>query len=146
MDLPAKAIVDLDYAFRNAVTDGLLQATDVDIVACRQYLGIIAQANGIALESDGYPTNQHSSMSVSKAFAFLASQQQVQQSIINLHNKLLAHNIWLWKRGAIEEHLGLTGKTEQIWADFTNQLQTTSLNTLVPDHTEISACINWLMN
>lgn len=70
MDLPTKAIVDLDYAFRNAVTDGFLQAADADLAACHQHMGQIAAANGIALEADGYPTNRNSSMSASDAIAF----------------------------------------------------------------------------
>lgn len=146
MDLPTKAIVDLDYAFRNAVTDGFLQAADADLAACHQHMGQIAAANGIALEADGYPTNRNSSMSASDAIAFLAAQQPIQQNIINLHTKLLAHNIWLWKKGAIEAHIGLAGKTEQIWANFVNQLQANPLNVVATDHAEITACITWLTN
>lgn len=146
MDLPTKAIVDLDYAFRNAVTDGFLQAADADLAACHQHMGQIAAAKGIALEADGYPTNRNSSMSASEAIAFLAAQPPIQQNIINLHTKLLAHNIWLWKRGAIEAHIGLAGKTEQIWANFVNQLQANPLNVAAIDHAEITACITWLTN
>jgi putative ATP-dependent endonuclease of OLD family len=146
MDLPTKAIVDLDYAFRNAVTDGFIQAADADLAACHQHMGQIAAANGIALEADGYPTNRNSSMSASEAIAFLAAQQPIQQNILNLHTKLLAHNIWLWKKGAIEAHIGLAGKTEQIWANFVNQLQANPLNVAATDHAEITACINWLTN
>ncbi|MCF8428301.1 MAG: AAA family ATPase [Bacteroidia bacterium] len=146
MDLPTKAIVDLDYAFRNAVADGFLQPADPDLGACHQHMGHIAVVNGIALEADGYPTNRNSSMSTSDAIAFLAAQQPIHQNIINLHTKLLAHNIWLWKKGAIEAHIGLTGKTEQIWANFVNQLQANPLNVAAIDHAEITACINWLTN
>ena len=144
MDLPTKAIVDLDYAFRNAVADGHLQVNDVDILACHQLFAQIAQPNGIALEADGYPTNKHSSMSASKAFAFLALLPQVQQNIDNIHRKLLGHDIWIWRKGAIEDHLGLTGKTEQVWANFVNQLKTNNLSIVATDHIEITNCINWL--
>lgn len=146
MDLPTKAIVDLDYAFRNAVKDGFLQAADADIIACHQHLGQIAAANGIALEADGYPTNKLSSMSASKAFAFLATQQPLQQNILNIHAKLLAQNIWIWKKGAIEDHLGIVGKTEQVWANFVNQLVNNNLNVVATDHAEITACMTWLTN
>lgn len=146
MDLPAKAIVDLDYAFRNAVSDGFLQAADPDLSACHQQMGQIAAANGIALEADGYPTNRNSAMSASKAIALLAAQIPIEQNIINLHAKLLAHNIWLWKKGAIEEHLGLAGKSEMIWANFVYQLEANPLNTVATDFTEITACITWLTN
>lgn len=146
MDLPTKAIVDLDFAFRNAVNDGFLQVTDPDLAACHAQMGQIAVAHGIALEADGYPTNRNSSMSTSEAIAFLAAEPAVQQNIINLHTKLLAHNIWLWKKGAIEAHIGLEGKTEQVWANFVNQLQLNPLNEVAIDHTEITNCITWLTN
>lgn len=146
MDLPTKAIVDLDYAFRNAVGDGYLLATDADLLACQQHLAQIAGANGISLEADGYPTNRNSSMSASDAFAFLANQPNVQPNIDNLHIKLLANNIWLWKRGAIEQHLGIHGKAEHIWANFVTNLKANPLNVAVTDHTEITACVNWLLN
>lgn len=144
MDLPSKAIVDLDYAFRNAVGDGFLQANDTDLAACHHHLSNIAQANGIALEADGFPTNRNSSMSTANAIAFLAAQPAVQQNIINIHSKLLAHNIWLWKKGAIEEHLGLIGKNEQVWATFVNTLANNNLNSCATDHAEIISCITWL--
>lgn len=146
MDLPAKAIVDLDYAFRHAIDDGYLIANDPDIIACHNHLVQIAQPNGIALDNQGYPTNRNSSMSASQAFVFLASQQAIQQNIQNIHTKLLAHNIWIWKRGAIDEHQGLGGKTEQIWANFAQQLQTNQFTVAVHDYTEVAACINWLLN
>lgn len=146
MDLPTKAIVDLDYAFRNAVSDGFLQAADFDLVACHQHLAQIAQPNGIALEADGYPTNRNSSMSAAQAIAFLAAQPAVQQNILNIHTKLLGHNIWIWKKGAIEEHLGIVGKTEQVWATFVNALANNNLNAVATDHAEITACVTWLTN
>jgi putative ATP-dependent endonuclease of OLD family len=146
MDLPTKAIVDLDYVFKNATNDGFLQTGDADIVACRQALNQISQANGISLDNDGWPTNKNSSMSASKAFAFLANQPNVQQNILNLHEKLLLHNIWFWRKGTIEEHLGLQGKSEQIWATFNSQLVQGTIQEVIPDHTEVTACINWLID
>lgn len=146
MDLPTKAIVDLDYVFRNAILDGYLQNNDPDFLACKNHLTNISQANGIALEADGFPTNKNSAMSASKAISFLASQQEVRQNIINLHNKLLAQNIWVWKKGSIEDHLGLNSKTEQAWANFVNNLKTNPIDVAITDHGEVSACINWLTN
>lgn len=146
MDLPTKSIVDLDYAFRNAVSDGFLHASDIDLAACHQHMSQIALGNGIALEADGYPTNKNSSMSAAQAIAFLAAELPIQQNIMNLHAKLLLHNIWLWKKGAIEEHLGLVGKTEQVWANFVNQLKVSPLNVVVKDPAEIIAYIAWLTN
>lgn len=55
-----------------------------------------------------------------------------------------AHNIWVWRKGTIENHLNLTGKTEAVWATFTNALEQTDLQTMLPnEHQEIENCINW---
>ena len=51
-------------------------------------------------------------MSTSQAIAFLATQQPIQQNILNIHAKLLAHNIGIWKKGAIEEHLGIARQSK----------------------------------
>ncbi|WP_289054035.1 ATP-dependent nuclease [Carboxylicivirga marina] len=51
MDLPCKALVDLDYAFTQAVEDGYLQDNDPDIVACRNEMAQLAPAHGINLNN-----------------------------------------------------------------------------------------------
>jgi len=146
MDLPNKAIVDLDYVFKNAVSDQFLQANDSDLASCNQLMGQIAGPNGIVLDAAGWPINNGSSMSASSAISLLSSQAQVQPNISALHTKLLAHNIWVWKKGAIEHHLGLQGKGEHIWATFINTLNTTPLAIAIPDLPEITACVTWLIN
>jgi putative ATP-dependent endonuclease of OLD family len=146
MDLPTKAIVDLDYAFKNAVDDGFLQPNDPDIIACNQLMNTIAAPNHIALGQDGWPINRNSSMSASQAFALLAAQPQIQSTIESIHNKLLARNIWIWKLGSIEVHLGLTGKNEQAWATFINRLETDTLQNVTTDHQGIIALVNWIRN
>jgi putative ATP-dependent endonuclease of OLD family len=67
MDLPCKAIVDLDYAFKHGITDGFLLSNDQDIAACIEELAIIAPPNGLALDNN-LPTNKNSSMSAAEAF------------------------------------------------------------------------------
>jgi len=145
MDLPVKAIVDLDYALKYSVSDGLLQSNDPDITACRQLISQISISNQIGLDSDGWPTNINSSMSASQAFALLASQPEIQTNINNLHTKLLTHNIWVWKKGSIEEHIGLKGKSEQIWATFVNRLSQDPIQNIIPDYQEILTFIEWLI-
>ncbi len=146
MDLPCKAIVDLDYVFKHGVADGFLQADDEDIAACIAELAIIATPNGITLDN-GLPTNRNSSMSAADAFALLAQRPNVQQNILNLKAKLQAVNIWIWIKGTIEKHLNITGKTEHVWARFTNDVETNGLEVTLPDdHAEIVECINWILN
>lgn len=145
MDLPCKAIVDLDYAFKHAVDDGFLQENDSDLEACIIELGAIATPNGIALDN-GLPTNKNSSMSAADAFALLAQQANIQTNIQNLKTKLLLQNIWIWKKGSIEQHLNLAGKSESIWASFAHDVENNGLEIVLPDdHTEITECITWIL-
>lgn len=146
MDLPCKAIVDLDYAFKHGVSDGFLQANDPDIAACVAELALLAPDNGIVLDN-GLPTNKNSSMSAAEAFALLAQRANVQQNILNLKAKLQAQGIWIWTKGTIEKHLNISGKTEQAWARFKNDMETNGIEATLPnDHAEVRACINWILN
>ncbi|SHM52375.1 ATP-dependent endonuclease [Chitinophaga sp. CF418] len=145
MALPTKAIVDLDYAFKQGISNGHLPAGDPDITACIQHLGHIAVAKGITLGTDNLPAKS-STLSAAQGFSILAAEPTVSQNIDNIHGKLLAQNIWIWKKGTIEDHLGLTSKDEATWANFCNQLKTTTLQTLVPDHTGVENCISWMIS
>ena len=146
MDLPCKAIVDLDYAFKHGISDGFIQANDLDIAACIAELAILAPANGIVLDNN-LPTNRNSSMSAAEAYALLAQRPNIKQNILNLKAKLQAQGIWIWTKGTIEKHLNINGKTEQVWARFTNDIETNGLEATLPnDHAEVRDCINWVLN
>ena len=145
MDLPCKAIVDLDYAFKQGISDGFLQADDLDIAACITEFAMLAPENEIVLDN-GLPTNKNSSMSAAEAFALLAQRPNIQQNILNLKAKLQAQGIWIWTKGTIEKHLNISGKTEQVWARFTSDLETNGIEAMLPnDHAEVRACINWVL-
>lgn len=146
MDLPCKAIVDLDYVFKHAVEEGFLATDDVDIQACETEMASVADTNGIALEN-GWPKNRNSSMSSASAFALLAQRPNITQNIQNLKIKMQAHNIWIWTKGTIENHLNLPGKTEQIWARFVNEVELNGLEeTLQENYLEIRECVNWILS
>ena len=145
MDLPTKAIVDFDYAFKLAVADGYLQANDPDILACHQLMGQLAPIHGINLEADGWP-RKGGTLNAAQAFALLAADATIQPNIDALHTKLLAHNIWVWKKGAIENHLGLPSKSEQAWANFVTQLKIGTVENTITDHVGVEACVTWLFN
>ena len=143
MDLPTKSVVDLDYAFKHGESHGFLVPNDPDVVACKAHLGAIAAVHGITLEPDGWPRSSPT-MSAAQAFAVLANEPAVQGNITNLHTKLQVHNIWMWRKGTIEVHLGLPGKSEAHWSDFVTSLRTQALHDVAPDHQEITDCVNWL--
>ena len=147
MDLPTKSIADLDFALKNGISEGFLQVGDIDITACLTEIGNIALANNIFIGNDGWPTKSGTSISAAEGFAILAQSPNVSQSIENIFTKMKAQNIWIWKFGTIENHLNLTGKNETVWANFTNTLEQTTLQNMLPNQfQEIENCINWLLN
>ena len=147
MDLPTKSIADLDFALKNGISEGYLQAGDIDITACLTEIGNIALANNIFIGTDGWPTKSGTSISAAEGFAILAQSPNVTQNIENIFTKMQVQNIWVWKFGTIENHLNLTGKNEMVWANFTNTLEQTTLQNMLPYHyQEIENCINWLLN
>lgn len=147
MDLPTKSIVDLDFALKIGISGGYLQAGDIDIAACLTEIANIALANNIFIGNDGWPTKSGTSISAAEGFAILAQSPNVTQNIENIFNKMQTQNIWIWKYGTIENHLNLTGKSETVWANFTNTLEQTTLQNMLPYHyQEIENCINWLLN
>lgn len=143
MDLPAKAIVDLDYAFTGAVRDGFLGASDTDIQSLRSILQTLAQNNKITLNpSSGLP--QKGIVKPAKAFEILASDQKAFPYIDNLHSKLRQNGIWVWKKGAIEAHIGTAGKNELAWSQFKANVQANGIQATCSDHQSIQDLVAWL--
>ncbi|MEX8493029.1 ATP-dependent endonuclease [Sphaerotilus sp.] len=141
MDIPCKAVVDLDYAFNNAVRDGYLLATDPDIAVLKLELAALAAAGRISIGSNGLP--QKGVTSASEAFVLLAQQVSAHSSIAALGKKFLAQNVWLWPLGDIEAHLGLTEKTEREWARFNADLETRGLHAACPNVESIEQMLAW---
>lgn len=55
MDLPAKAICDLDYGLTGAIRDGFILGQSHDVVAIKNRLNQIAAVNNITLNGNGLP-------------------------------------------------------------------------------------------
>ena len=145
MDLPTKAIVDIDYVLKNGIRDGLIQANNLDLIAIKQHLSQINVAQNITLGNDGWP-QKNQIVSAAKAFQLLSAEPQIAGNIDNLHVLLLGQNIWFWKRGTIEAHLGITSKNEQAWSAFVNQIIQNPWQGVVADSQSIQDCINWIVN
>ena len=143
MEIPAKAIVDLDYAFRGAVSSNLLPNDDEDIVACRDLFAAMTQNHDFHLADDGFP-QRGGEISPSAAFVLLANQLEAEEHIENLHEKLNNHNIWLWKKGAIEEYLGIEGKKEKVWAAYKVRLHQDGCEATLNDFDGTKALIDWI--
>lgn len=143
MGVPAKALVDLDYAFRGAVQAGLIEPDNLDYVACRERAGALSAGIGFDLAEDGFP-RKSPTMSAEAAFSQLASDPEFAAHVDSLHSHLLTHDIWLWKRGSLEHHLGMTGKGEGVWARFVMELREKGCAARISDHQSIQDLLKWL--
>jgi hypothetical protein len=74
----------------------------------------------------------------------LARESDAPAPIAALHGKLLRQQIWMWKMGSIETHLGLAEKNEREWARFQTAIETRGYAAICPDPTEVEAFVNWL--
>lgn len=145
MSLSAKAVADLDFAFRAAVREELIGNDDEHVSACKQLLSELATSNGFCLGPDGLPQRQEgSSLNPAEAFAILAADDRAKPHIAKLHGELLHHGIWLWTLGSIEHHLGIQGKGESAWGNFTKELRDGSFETVVADHETVRQAVEWL--
>ena len=145
MDIPTKAIVDLDFALLNGEKDGFLTSGDADVAAIRTHLSSIAAAHSINL-NNGWPTNSGSNMSAAAAFRLLANETAIATNISSLKTKMQTVNIYIWTKGTIEDHLGNIPKNEAGWAAFNSRLENENLIDIIPnDHLEIAALVNWLI-
>jgi len=143
MDIPTKAIVDLDFALKHAERDGFLTTGDADVAAIQAHLASIAPTHSIILNA-GWPTN--SSMSAADAFRLLSIEVAIQTNLVSLKAKMQAAGIYVWTKGTIEDHLGGIPKSEAGWANFNARLETEDLNVILPnDHTEITDLVTWLI-
>ena len=140
MDLPAKAIVDLDYAFTRAISDGFLQ--DPDINALKAILQRLEQQGQITLHTTGLP--KKGVVKASKAFEILANEKDALIHIENLHNRLKAQGIWIWTKGAIEAHIGTASKDELAWAQFKNSVDENGLQATCPEPQSLMELVGWL--
>ena len=145
MDMPVRSIVDLDYAFTTATRDGFLEANDPDIKFCTNLFRELAFHNHMRLVS-GRPVNKHSNISAAKAYAMMAAMPEAERPIRNIHMKLRQQGIWVWTKGAIEEHLGLEAKNEGAWSTFIERCKSQNFIRNLPDYDGILALCQWIID
>jgi ABC-type transport system involved in cytochrome c biogenesis ATPase subunit len=145
MDIPTKAIVDLDYALKEGEAQGFLPAGDPDVAAIRAHLATIAPIHSINL-NNGWPTKLGSTVTAAEAFSILAREQAIQSNLLSLKTKMQVSGIYVWIKGTIETHLGGIPKNEEGWDNFNARLETEELSSILPnDHVEITQMVTWLL-
>jgi hypothetical protein len=80
-----------------------------------------------------------------KAFAMMAAMKEAEKPLKNIHAKLRYKGIWIWTKGAIEEHLGLDGKNERCWTQFVERVKKGKIESFVPDYASIEELCKWIV-
>lgn len=144
MDLPTKAIADLDYGLAGAARDGFIDAQDQDILALKRTLRSLEQGGSITLNGNGLPKN--GVVPAARAFELLSEEPDAIPHIDSLHDKMKQRGVWLWKKGAIEAHIGTSSKDERAWASFKRDVTENGLQATCPEYRSIEALIHWIRN
>jgi len=143
MTLEAKAVADLDFAFKVAPSCGLIEVTDADVLSAKEVFKRLAGPLGIDIGHDGFPTKR-GNLNATEAFAAFAGDDDGRAIASRLHDRLKSKDLWLWKNGAIEDHLGDVPKTESGWAAYRARLASEALENVVEDVDSIKAFFQWL--
>lgn len=152
MKLSYKAVVDLDFAFKIASQRnyGFLSDDHSSFLACKSILLELSNSERLYLGEDGFPRNGKTkngerSISAAKGFELLAEHEDSSEHIYRIYQDLLAHNIWVWKSGAIESCLCLEHKESGEWHNYRNKLMTSAdIKSLFNQPEEIYGFVSWL--
>lgn len=144
LDLPAKAVVDLDYAFTRAISDGFLDAADADIAALKAILARLKQGGRISIDARSQLPTKGVQGRAEKAYMLLAAEPDAAAAIERLHTKLSAAGIWMWTLGAVEAHLGLAAKNEATWAAFKKRMDEQTFPVACGNDTKAVELTEWI--
>ena len=137
-----KAIVDLDYAFKLAPNDRPTLNTNSDYVACKNWFTNNTVNFNYILGADGFPSKGAiGQISAAKAFEEMA--KAMPQEVQRIATILLSDDLWVWRRGAIEAHLGIA-KTDIDRLNFINIAKTSSNLNHSADAQSLIDCMNWV--
>lgn len=143
MGVNARALVDLDFAFKQAVRSGLIEADDPHRLVVKKWFHDHRTTHGITLCSEGFPTNQ-SDGGAAGAYQKVARDGANFASIQSLHNQLKAKGVWLWRKGSIEQVMGIDHKNDP--AAITGKCLELARNgaTALAEEEECRAFCEWL--
>lgn len=142
--VPCKAIVDLDFVFRGAISAGYIDGDHESILGCKNTLKRLSDQTRIVIDAGGLPTGKNDICSASDAFAMMAEEEDAKPHLDTLHKILKQHKIWFWKLGAIEAHLGLASKSSAEHLNFVTQVKEVEFRNQMPDYAGTQAMLSWL--
>lgn len=141
-----KALVDLDYIFKIAPQENFIDAANnQDFIDCKSWFEQNSAIRNFNIGTDGFPVKKgvltNNPLSTSEAYELLAIDKPIE--IERLAAVLSTNDIWVWKKGAIEAHLGIQ-KNDADRMDFLNTLNTNNNLNHAIDGVGLVEFINWV--
>lgn len=141
-----KAVVDLDFIFKNAHLTSAISKTDQEFVACKNWFASNQHIHAYALGTEGFPERKDKTgkpVPVQPEEAFELMAQAMPQEVDVLANKLAPLGIWIWRRGAIESYLGID-KNDSSRLNFLMQLKQNQNANHATYPAELEKFVDWL--
>jgi putative ATP-dependent endonuclease of OLD family len=144
MCIDAKAIADLDFAFKVALQIGYIAADDEDIADTSRLFRELSTREGadFYLDSDYFP-KKGGTLTAAQAWEVFAATDQGRAIVERMHERLLAHGIWVWTLGTIETALGTAHKGEGAIQSLEQSLPEMDRETIRTQFAEIAGLLDW---
>lgn len=140
MNIPVKALADLDFAF-SAHKYELIAKGHPCIENCLNIITQLQPQHGFNLQGR-YPTGGNG-YKPADIYELLAQEAQANDSIVEIINHFKTKSIWVWKLGAIEPHLCLSAKETGEWYKFKQNLLEKEIEEVIADPSIIKEFTNW---
>lgn len=144
MGIATKALADLDFAFKGAIKQNLIEKQNTSIEECLNIIGKIQSTHGFELKGR-YPC-KNKDFKASDVYELMAAESDATIHINNIRKTMKSHSIWVWSKGAIEPHLCLETKKNGEWLRFRQKLATDPIESCVHDLGEIRDFFNWCIS
>lgn len=144
MNIPAKALADLDFAFTVAKTKNLIDKQHPALESCLDVLQKIQPEHGFLL--NGRNPTKGNNFKAADIFELLAKEEESKEYIETIRQHFKDNSIWVWPLGAIEPHLCLDAKETGEWYKFKQKLIDNPLNEVVEDHAHINEFVTWCVS
>lgn len=146
MDIPCKALADLDFAFNIGRKQNLISDSNPDFLECKKAMQSLADdsQNQVSLDGSGWP-KKNEFHTAEEMYELLGNIESAKSFINNIHNHYKSHNIWVWKHGAIDIYLGLKSKQCEQWQSLLEDIESEPLEKRLVNQEEVMECMRWLV-
>lgn len=146
MEIDSKAVADLDFAFVQAGKAGLIdRANDPEVVAAQALLAKLKNDHGFPLAQNGLPQNdKKSGWTAADVWSLFARDPEGAKIVATQRQKMLAHGIWVWAAGTIEDVLGVREKGEEAIQVIEQDISSLDAEKLTAQYPAITELFHWV--